>query len=59
MNVTFTIPRELAPGSYRVCVELNPDGGDRQRQYSEDNDRGCSSSALRVVNLPIDVGPGR
>jgi hypothetical protein len=57
-DVTFTIPRELQPGPYYVCVALNPDGG--ERQYSDDNDRGCSSSALRVVSrIPTEIGPGR
>jgi len=57
-DVTFTIPRELPPGPYLVCVALNPEG--RERQYTDDNDRGCSSSALRVVNrIPTDIGAGR
>jgi len=57
-DITFTIPKELPPGPYFVCVALNPDGG--ERQYSDDNDRGCSASVLRVVTrIPTEIGPGR
>jgi hypothetical protein len=57
-DVSFTVPRELPPGPYRVCVALAPEGG--ERQYSDDNDRGCSSSTLRVVaRIPTDIGPPR
>jgi hypothetical protein len=56
-DVTIPIPKELAPAPYFVCVALNPDGGEREREYSDDNNRGCSSSALRVVSrIPTEVG---
>jgi hypothetical protein len=55
-EVAFTVPIGLPPGPYRVCVALSPDGG--EREYSEDNDRGCSASTMRVVNrLPTEIGP--
>jgi hypothetical protein len=45
------------PAILTTTATLNPDGGDRVREYSDDNNRACSPSALRVVSrIPTDVG---